>query len=270
MNNEHINEYIRLCDRYREESSTILQNYNNHIQSLYNIITSNIQNTTQRTYQPNVNTSTPIIHTEPIIEPLFMFNSVRQNNANPLSSPRNNTSRTTTRTATNPYSSTAATNTTPMNNISQLTQAFISPLQNNDNNNTFRGVNNLLNSTTRDLITFLTFGTEHFSLGNNQLEPVTVSPSQQQINNATERITYEEYRRCHLNSEADEVCPIDLMPFTENDNILRIKHCKHIFREENILNWFNHNVRCPLCRFDIRVSQTNENNNESESDNDTD
>ena len=40
--------------------------------------------------------------------------------------------------------------------------------------------------------------------------------------------------------------------FQENENVCQIKHCRHTFKEEAIKNWFQRNVRCPVCRYDIR------------------
>ena len=49
-----------------------------------------------------------------------------------------------------------------------------------------------------------------------------------------------------------EVCPISMHEFKEGDDILRIKSCKHIFREMNLRQWFRYSSRCPICRYDIR------------------
>jgi hypothetical protein len=32
----------------------------------------------------------------------------------------------------------------------------------------------------------------------------------------------------------------------------QIKQCGHTFNQEAITNWFQSNVRCPVCRYDIR------------------
>jgi len=77
------------------------------------------------------------------------------------------------------------------------------------------------------------------------MEDVVVAPTQEQINNAVERIFIE-------HPDPNVRCPISLEEFGRNDNILRIRHCKHIFKEESLLNWFRRNVRCPVCRYDIR------------------
>ena len=35
-----------------------------------------------------------------------------------------------------------------------------------------------------------------------------------------------------------------------------LNHCGHAFREDAIRNWFSNNVRCPVCRHDIRNVST--------------
>jgi hypothetical protein len=51
-----------------------------------------------------------------------------------------------------------------------------------------------------------------------------------------------------LNNE----CPITLEEFADGEQIRQIHHCKHSFKEAAIQNWFRSNVRCPVCRYDIR------------------
>jgi len=78
-------------------------------------------------------------------------------------------------------------------------------------------------------------------------EDVIVRPSEQQITNATQIIDYSsenEYNNMN--------CPITLDEFTEGEQICRIRHCGHIFKEQALRNWFQRNVRCPVCRYDIR------------------
>ena len=47
-------------------------------------------------------------------------------------------------------------------------------------------------------------------------------------------------------------CPIDRNTFEEDDSILQIRHCGHIFREMNLRQHFRRRPTCPLCRYDIR------------------
>ena len=48
-----------------------------------------------------------------------------------------------------------------------------------------------------------------------------------------------------------ESCPISLTRFDPSSVILRIDHCGHIFKKSSLLEWFNVNTRCPICRYNI-------------------
>jgi len=76
---------------------------------------------------------------------------------------------------------------------------------------------------------------------------VIVRPTQQQIENATQIIIFDE------NESYNNVsCPITMEDFNNGDQICQIKHCGHNFLQEPLRNWFRTNVRCPVCRYDIR------------------
>ena len=47
-------------------------------------------------------------------------------------------------------------------------------------------------------------------------------------------------------------CPITLEPFQENEAVTMIKYCGHLFKTDEINQWFETNVRCPVCRYDLR------------------
>ena len=87
------------------------------------------------------------------------------------------------------------------------------------------------------------------------LSPVRISPSPGQIENATETYLY--------NSNEPRNCPIDREPINTGDSVVRIRHCGHIFRRNSIMTWFQHNPRCPLCRYDIRNYTANVSSNNS-------
>ena len=96
--------------------------------------------------------------------------------------------------------------------------------------------------------------------GARRYEDVIVSPTQQEIDNAVEVFVYTE-NRIQPNSR----CPITMEEFTVSDRISRIRYCEHMFREDAINNWFRLNVRCPVCRYDIReytnnITDTSSNN----------
>lgn len=81
---------------------------------------------------------------------------------------------------------------------------------------------------------------------------VIVSPSQSEIDNSVETFNYTENDRL-INTN----CPITMEEFAINDRVSRIRHCGHTFTEEALNNWFRLNVRCPVCRYDIREYTNN-------------
>lgn len=85
-------------------------------------------------------------------------------------------------------------------------------------------------------------------------EPVVVAPTTQQIERATTiRVPYstEESSFC-------TICQEPLEPETEVLPLREITHCTHVFHQSCIDRWFQRNVRCPVCRFDIRDHESPE------------
>ena len=70
--------------------------------------------------------------------------------------------------------------------------------------------------------------------------------TQEQIDNSIQTIEYEE-------SMSEDRCPIALENFVVGENICRIRHCGHIFKSASLRQWFQRNVRCPVCRYDVRT-----------------
>ena len=81
----------------------------------------------------------------------------------------------------------------------------------------------------------------------NDLSPVRIRPSVSQIRRGTELLQWND-----ISDNYQTNCPIDLVPFTEGDSILRIRECSHIFREMNLRRHFRNSPSCPICRYDIR------------------
>lgn len=79
------------------------------------------------------------------------------------------------------------------------------------------------------------------------LEPVVIRPTVQQINFATRRTLFNDIIR-----PVNTVCPITLIEFQDQNEVMMILHCGHIFMPNELNNWFRYNVRCPMCRYDIR------------------
>lgn len=79
----------------------------------------------------------------------------------------------------------------------------------------------------------------------NILSPVPSIPTEREITNACTIVRYTD-----TSSNITE-CPIDLQPFQDNENVMRINGCGHIFRETNLRRYFLQRSQCPLCRYDI-------------------
>jgi hypothetical protein len=91
------------------------------------------------------------------------------------------------------------------------------------------------------------------------LDPVIVHPSNEQIDTATENLLFG-----NIINPININCPISLEQFLNTSNVTIIKHCKHIFNTNNLMNWFRTNCKCPVCRFDIREYVNNSNNTSEE------
>ena len=88
---------------------------------------------------------------------------------------------------------------------------------------------------------------QHMRMNNEFLDPVSVFPSRTQIENATRRTRYGDITR-----PVNTSCPISLDSFTDDDNVIMIRHCGHIFKIDEFNSWFGSHCRCPVCRHDIR------------------
>lgn len=73
-------------------------------------------------------------------------------------------------------------------------------------------------------------------------------PTEEQITNATELIPFGE-----IEDPVNDQDPISQVDFGENDEVMCITHCRHLFIESNIRQWFTTHSECPICRYDIRT-----------------
>lgn len=79
---------------------------------------------------------------------------------------------------------------------------------------------------------------------------VTVPLTSEQIEQSTEMVSY--------NAEMGEpTCPISMENFEENEQICRIRGCRHVFKREHLMRWLQTNTNCPVCRFDLRNVSNN-------------
>jgi len=54
-----------------------------------------------------------------------------------------------------------------------------------------------------------------------------------------------------IENNTQTICPIALSPFNENENVMRIHFCGHIFNENLLRENFRHRPTCPVCRHNI-------------------
>lgn len=241
MNN--ISNYFELCMEYQRQTSL-------HIQQLYNLITLENNRDRENNNDSNINRNQQRSTLPHLRTPLQQRRTYTQQPMTPLQQPRT----TMFRSNNNPPTTTRTVN-TPINDA----QVFFTPLNQTYSND----INNLLNTGIQQLLMAFDMDIPLTTQTQTQNQTDTETPTNEQIENAIERLTYQQYieRQNSDVNHSELVCPIDLLQYTDDDTIVRIKHCNHTFREDNILNWFRNNVRCPLCRFDIRNYQ--ENNDDS-------
>lgn len=82
----------------------------------------------------------------------------------------------------------------------------------------------------------------------NQMEDVQVHPSLRTLRESSSIHIYRDLDTTH------ETCSICRENFEEN-SIVRRLGCEHIFHIGCIDTWFETNIRCPLCRLDLRDNE---------------
>lgn len=217
-NSNSVNPYSNLLENLNQQMSEYHDNMSTYLSIVNEFITNN---NLQNRLRP-----TPIIQEVNNQRPLY-------NNTSNLFSTRNNNPSFSSSFNTNPF--------LPRNN----TDLFTSNVQvNNTNNNT---ANNRNISTATEPIRNFSFNFLPPGMTSPIFRNVIVRPSAQQIEAATETLEFNENDTLMNNQ-----CPISLEEFRTGDRIRRIRYCGHCFSETSFNTWFNSNVRCPICRHDIR------------------
>jgi hypothetical protein len=184
----------------------------------YNRISSNI--IPNRTTETTENNTTTVNYSDMVREMRHTSNNYRNTLRNNV---RNqiNTNRTNDYRHGNIRQSTGIVNNVSHNEI---------PATNNSIDNVLNNFDNLISSSLDELF-----------------EPVIVRPTERQIRIATQRTTFNDIIR-----PVNTRCPISLAEFQSDSDVIMISYCRHLFCPNDILNWFRSNVRCPICRYDIR------------------
>jgi len=117
--------------------------------------------------------------------------------------------------------------------------------------------NNLQNNPTDEVWSAILNFANLPNLTSEILRPVVVHPTLAQIQRSTENMIFST-----IENPTNNTCSISQEDFRPNDRVTRILHCGHIFFPSQIREWFRQNVRCPVCRFDIRNHVHRQVNNE--------
>lgn len=149
----------------------------------------------------------------------------------------------------------ANTNTTPAENTN-------TPIQDTINNSRFRHIASNREIFNSDIFPRITTRQTILNRNLGDLSPVTIRPTNAEIQAATEEIQFS-----NITLPPNSVCPITQERFTNDELVTRILFCGHIFKSSSINTWFNRNTRCPLCRYDIRRYSSATNEHLSEDDN---
>lgn len=78
---------------------------------------------------------------------------------------------------------------------------------------------------------------------------VPVFPTFEEIRRATTLVRYRD-----IEYPLNESCPISLERFTNDSYVTQLNYCGHLFNTNELNIWFETNVRCPVCRHDIRTT----------------
>lgn len=120
---------------------------------------------------------------------------------------------------------------------------------------TINALDNELEAAAR-ILSSLMYPTSNLRGSNSFLDPIIVCPTIQQIDHATsQRI---------LTDPIDGFCSICQENMVIGDNVRRITECTHAFHASCIDIWFTRNVRCPICRYDIRESEESDQETDQE------
>jgi hypothetical protein len=92
---------------------------------------------------------------------------------------------------------------------------------------------------------------QDINLNLNFMDAVQVAPSAQQVDRSTQ------LRQTNAQDETAR-CSICQDSFTSGQAIRFLRHCRHEFHRGCIDTWFQSNVHCPMCRWDIREDDDEE------------
>ena len=66
----------------------------------------------------------------------------------------------------------------------------------------------------------------------------------------------------YISNPTNDICPITRERFNNNQNVMMITSCKHIFNKSSLNRWITNNNTCPNCRSAIKQNINNTDDNE--------
>ena len=103
-------------------------------------------------------------------------------------------------------------------------------------------LNNIVNNMEINRLFYSAFGIHPGSFN----DPVLIVPTPEQID--TGSVIQ------NMLTPTDVPCSICQDVINGGDEVRRLNHCHHIFHRNCIDTWYQRNVRCPVCRHDIRTT----------------
>tara|TARA_B110000305_G_C19450397_1_gene647538 strand:+ start:1757 stop:2590 length:834 start_codon:yes stop_codon:yes gene_type:complete len=95
-----------------------------------------------------------------------------------------------------------------------------------------------------------------FTPNSNFMTPVTIRPTTEEINNYTNVMPYNTLSS-DVRESVGNYCIITACDLS-GSNVMIINQCGHYFSENGLRRHFENSVRCPICRFDIRDSNNDD------------
>ena len=124
---------------------------------------------------------------------------------------------------------------------------------------TYDNLNTNLNTNTNTNMNSDTNESQFQNIISNFLSSIPIIPSASQLLQATRLVQYRS-----IANPLNESCPISLERFYDDEFVTQIIFCGHIFNTMQIHIWFEGNVRCPVCRYDIRNHHHHSSNQEEQ------
>ena len=82
-------------------------------------------------------------------------------------------------------------------------------------------------------------------------------PNEELLNRLINESKIKRCKYCMVENKLNNKCPILGEEFTDNNDVIQIKHCNHIINEKEFIKWFNISKSCPLCKYNLDTNTYN-------------